>query len=88
MLFLAWVWARAGVVGDGLVSIGTHNNPGICFQSARVLVGCLCWTQRRFCCPCWSGLGLRAWRVLDLRFGRGGSALGAGARGHVGCGVL
>ena len=88
MLFLAWVWARAGVVGDGLVSIGTHNNPGICFQSARVLVGCLCWTQRRLCCPCWSGWGLRAWRVLDLRFGRGGSALGAGARGRVGCGVL
>ena len=73
MLFLAWVWARAGVVGDGLVSIGTHNNPGICFQSARVLVGCLCWTQRRFCCPCWSGWG----------FGPGGCwicVLGGGVR--------
>ena len=61
MLSVAWVWALAGVVGDGLVSIGTHNNPGICFQSARVLVGCPCWTQRRFRCPCWSGSGLRAW---------------------------
>ena len=38
MLFLAWVWARVGVVGDGLVSIETHNNSGDCFRSARVLV--------------------------------------------------
>ena len=38
MLFLAWVWARVGVVGDGLVSIETHNNSGDCSRSARVLV--------------------------------------------------
>ena len=38
MLFLACVWARVGVVGDGLVSIETHNNSGDCFRSARVLV--------------------------------------------------
>ena len=64
------------MVGDGLVSNGTHNNPGVCFQSARVLVGLflldlvvvlllvLLWFEA-------SGLGM-----LDLRFGRGVRHLG------------
>ena len=82
MLFLAWVWARVGVVGDGLVSIETHNNSGDCSRSARVLVrlclldleGLLLPVLTRFgsarlggCCIC--VLGGEVWRRELVRQG-------------------